>query len=343
MRKSGNKKRMGLRMSDIRFGILGLGMGANRARLIPRTEGAKLACVCDLQKDKAKQVAKELNCDWTTRYDEMLRRNDIDVVGIFTSSGTHCDYAIKAIEAGKHVFVTKPMDIRVDKCDAAIDAAKEAGVILAVDFGLRYEEINQKIKLALDNGRLGRLILGDVRVKWHRTQEYYDGGFPPGWRKRKETEGGSAANQAVHHIDLIQWFMGPVKTVYGRSGTFAHKIETEDLSVALLTFKSGAWGTLVTTTTSYPNLGSVIEITGDNGTIVWKDSKVLLYKCKNDPEASLDEFKLDPNRPKNIIEDMVSAIKRGTPVMVDGNEGRKSVAIFNAIYKSSETGRVVEL
>jgi len=180
-------------------------------------------------------------------------------------------------------------------------------------------------------------------MKWYRAQEYYEGGYPSGWRKRKETEGGSAANQGVHFIDLIQWFMGPVKTVYGRSGTFAHNIETEDLSIALLTFGNGAWGSILTTTASFPDLGSSIEITGENGSIVWKDGKVSLYKRKDNLEPSLDEFQLDPNRPRNIIEDMVSAIKKGTPVMVDGNEGRKSVAILNAIYESSKTGKVVEL
>jgi len=328
---------------SVRFGILGLGMGANRARLVAKTVDAELICVCDLQMEKAKQIADELSCEWTTRYDEMLEREDIDVIGVFTPSGTHCDYAVKAIQAGKHVFVTKPMDINVEKCDAAIEAARNAGVILAVDFQMRYDETSQKIKLALDNGRLGRLILGDLRMKWYRPQEYYEGGYPHGWRKRRETEGGSAANQGVHFIDLLQWFMGPIKTVYGRSGTFAHKIETEDLSMAFLTFENGAWGSIVTTTASYPSLGSSIEIMGDNGSIVWRDGNVILYKRKDDPEPSLDEFKLDPNRPKNIIEDMVSAIKRDSHVMVDGIEGRKTVAIINAIYESSKTGKTVEL
>jgi len=331
-------------MSDpVRFGILGLGMGANRARLVTETRDAELVCVCDLQEGRAREVAKELSCEWTTLYDEMLKRKDIDVVGIFTPSGTHCDYAVKAIQAGKHVFVTKPMDISVEKCDAAIEEARNAGVILAVDFQMRYEETNQKIKLALDNRRLGRLILGDLRMKWYRTQEYYEGGYPHGWRKRRKTEGGSAANQGVHFIDLLQWFMGPIRTVYGRSGTFAHNIETEDLSMALLTFESGAWGSIVTTTASYPSLGSSIEITGDNGSIVWRDGNVTLYKRKDDPEPSLDEFQLDPDRPKNIIEDMVSAVKGGSHVMVDGVEGRKTVAIINAIYESSKTGKIVEL
>ncbi|KYH40314.1 MAG: hypothetical protein AYL33_006180 [Candidatus Bathyarchaeota archaeon B63] len=329
--------------SPVRFGILGLGMGALRARLAAETRGAEVACVCDLREERAKEVAAELNCDWTTRYDEMLAREDIDVIGIFTPSGTHCDYAIQAVNAGKHVFITKPMDIRVEKCDAAIEAARDAGAILAVDFELRYAEVSQKIKAALDRGRLGRLILGDLRMKWYRSQEYYERGYPYGWRKKRITEGGSAANQGVHFIDLLQWFMGPVKTVYGRSGTFAHRIETEDLSLALLTFENGAWGSIVTTTTSYPPLGSLIEITGDNGSIVWKDGKVELYRRKDDPEATLDEFSLKPDRPRNIIEDMVYAVREGRPVMVDGVEGRKSVAIINAIYESSRTGRVVEV
>ena len=159
-------------MNDpVRFGILGLGMGASRARLIPKTKDAELKCVCDLQEEKAREIARELGCEWTTRYEDMLKREDIDVIGIFTPSGTHCDYAVKAIQAGKHVFVTKPMDISIEKCDVAIEEARNAGVILAVDFQLRYEEINQKIKIALDNERLGRLILGDLRMKWYRTQE----------------------------------------------------------------------------------------------------------------------------------------------------------------------------
>jgi len=329
--------------SPVRFGILGLGVGASRARMVTETVGAELACVCDLQESKAREIAKELRCEWTTRYEDMLKKEDIDVIGVFTPSGTHCDFAIKAIQAGKHVFVTKPMDLSVEKCDAAIEAAKNAGVILAVDFQMRYDDINQKVKLALDNGRLGKLILGDLRMKWYRTQEYYEGGYPHGWRKRRSTEGGSAANQGVHFLDLLQWFMGPVRTVYGRSGTFAHDIETEDLSMALLTFENDAWGSIVTTTASYPSLGASIEITGDNGSIVWKDGNVALYKRKDNPEASLDEFQLNSDRPRNIIEDMVSAVKKGSRVMVNGVEGRKTVALINAIYKSSKTGKVIEL
>jgi predicted dehydrogenase len=136
--------------------------------------------------------------------------------------------------------------------------------------------------------------------------------------------------------------MGPVKTVTGKSATLAHNIETEDLSVAILEFESGAYGVLQTTTCNTPDLGSAMEFSGSNGTLSWKDSKVVLYKLADNPNATLDEIEVEPG-PGSIIEDMVSAITKGTHVAVDGHEGKKSVVIFNAIYESSRTGKPVKL
>ena len=327
----------------VRFGIIGLGVGASRAKIAANTPGSKLICVCDLKEEHASKIAMEYGCDWTTDYESMIARDDIDAIGIFTPSGTHADFAIAAIQSGKHAFTTKPMDILVDKCDAVIEAAQTAGKIFAVDFGQRYSSVNQKTYLAIQSGRLGTIILGDLRMKWYREQSYYDGGSPPGWRSKKQTEGGSAANQGVHSIDLFQWFLGPVHSVYGKRGTFTHEISTEDCSVGLIEFQNGAFGVIQTTTSNFPSLGTVIEITGSNGTLSWKDAKVQLYKCKDDEDASLDEFQIHEDRPRNIIEDVVSAITKGTPVAVDGIEGRKSVEIFCAIYKSSRTGKSVVL
>ncbi|MBD3183992.1 gfo/Idh/MocA family oxidoreductase [Candidatus Poribacteria bacterium] len=330
-------------MSDlVRFGIVGLGMGANRANIAANTEGAKLVCVCDILEDKAKKVSEQLKCEWTTNYEDMLDRDDIDVVGVMTPSGMHADFAMMAAKAGKHVYTTKPMDILVEKCDELIKTAEEAGVILAVDFGERYGVANKRVRKAIQSGAMGRMILADLRMKWFRDQGYYDGGSPVAWRSKRRYEGGSAANQGVHFLDLLQWFMGPVKTVYGKSGTFAHDIETEDCSIALVEFASGTWGVIQTTTCSNPNLGSALEFTGTKGTLSWKDSKVVLYSVADNPDASLDDIEVEPG-PANIIEDMVSAVTKGTPVIVDGYEGKKSVEIFCAIYKSSRTGKPVEL
>ncbi|MCC6443599.1 MAG: Gfo/Idh/MocA family oxidoreductase [Armatimonadetes bacterium] len=327
----------------VRFAIVGTGMGSDRARKAASTPGAALAAVCTLDTERGPKLAEEFGCDLVSDYDELLRRSDIDAVGVMTPSGLHCDFAIRALKAGKHVFTTKPMDIRVDKCDGAIQSAEEAGRVLAVDFDCRYVPVNHRIRQAVRSGKLGNIFLSDLRMKWYRAQSYYDGGVPAGWRSRLETEGGSAANQAVHFIDLLQWWLGPVKSVQGRMGTFAHKIETEDNTNALIAFANGGWGMIQTSTSAYPDMGTVIEINGDKGTLAWKDDKITLYQTMEEEFPSLEDFPVDPDLPKNIIEDMVGAITTGRTPMCPPEEGRKSVAIFCAIYESARTGKAIEL
>ena len=328
---------------EVRFGILGLGRGRKAAQTAIQTAGANLVCVCDLQEEKVKVTAQELDCDWTTSYDQMLARDDVDAIGVYTSSGTHADFANQAIAVGKHVFVTKPMDIDLDKCDRLIEAAKRANLVLAVDFIRRYRKTDHQVRQAVVDGLIGNIILGDLRMKWYRSQSYYDGGWPPGWRSRSSTEGGSAANQGVHSIDQLQWFMGDVKTVQGRCGTFNHEIETEDCSVGILTFESGAFGMIQTTTCSYPSLGTTLQINGSKGTITMDKSGAIELMIEGQEEATIDQVEFETDFPENIIEDMVGAIIDGQPIMVSGEEGRKSVAIFTAIYESSRTGSIVQL
>jgi len=327
---------------EVGFGILGLGRGRKAAQTAVQTVGANLVCVCDLQEEKVKATAQELDCDWTTSYDRMLARDDIDAIGVYTSSGTHADFANQAIAAGKHVFVTKPMDIDLDKCDRLIEAAKRANLVLAVDFIRRYRKIDHQVRKAVADGLIGNVILGDLRMKWYRNQSYYDGGWPAGWRSRSSTEGGSAANQGVHSIDQLQWFMGDVKTVQGRCGTFNHKIETEDCSVGILTFASGAFGMIQTTTCSYPSLGTTLQINGSKGTITMDKSGAVGLVIEGQEGATIDQVEIETDFPNNIIEDVVGAIIDGQPIMVNGEEGRKSVAIFTAIYESSRTGCIVQ-
>ena len=327
---------------EVGFGILGLGRGRKAAQTAVQTAGANLVCVCDLQEEKVKATAQELDCDWTTSYDRMLARDDIDAIGVYTSSGTHADFANQAVAAGKHVFVTKPMDIDLDKCDRLIEAAKRANLVLAVDFIRRYRKIDHQVRKAVVDGLIGNVILGDLRMKWYRSQSYYDGGWPAGWRSRSSTEGGSAANQGVHSIDQLQWFMGDIKTVQGRCGTFNHEIETEDCSVGILTFASGAFGMIQTTTCSYPSLGTTLQINGSKGTITMDKSGAVGLVIEGQEGATIDQVEIETDFPDNIIEDVVGAIIDGQPIMVSGEEGRKSVAIFTAIYESSRTGRIVQ-
>ena len=151
------------------------------------------------------------------------------------------------------------------------------------------------------------------------------------------------ANQGVHSIDQLQWFMGDVKTVQGRCGTFNHEIETEACSVGILTFASGAFCMIQTTTCSYPSLGTTLQINGSKGTITMDKSGAVGLVIEGQEGAAINQVKIETDFPDNIIEDVVGAIIDGQPIMVSGEEGRKSVAIFTAIYESSRTGSIVQL
>ncbi len=349
----------------LRFGIVGLGMGGARAKLVPDTEGAELVAVCDIWEERGQKLSEELGCEYIRDYEQMLARDDIDVVGVFTPSGMHAEFSQLALEAGKHTFSTKPMDITVAACDTLLATAESTELIYAVDFGSRYNKVNHQVRDALQSGALGKIIIGDLRVKWFRAQSYYDGGFPAGWRSRLVTERGSLANQAVHYVDLLQWWLGPVETVFGTYGTYGHNIETEDATAGMLKFASGAVGVVMTSTCSFPDLGTAIEITGTTGTISWQEQEITRFVAAAKPDVGADgqpdyvlpenatapdevelrpdDFAAPEDLPTNIIEDMVAAITEGKPVQCDGYEGRKTVALFEAVYQSSETGAPVQI
>ena len=322
---------------ELGFGIIGLGRGRHGVKAAMNTEGAKLVSVCDLQENKAKKIAEENGCEWTVEYGDLLDRKDIDVIGVYTSSGTHCDIGIEALNAGKHVYVTKPMDVHTDPCTKAIETADKAGLVLAVDFGRRYNDVFRKMARDIRNGAIGRILVADLRVKWFRTQDYYEGGYLPGWRKSIRTEGGSASNQGVHGIDLFMWLIGKIKDVYGVKRTLNHDMETEDATAAIMNLEDGGIATIVTTTCANPPSGDNIEINGTEGTISWgKEAQ---------PYESKEEYASESTGEigNNIIEDMLLAINKGIPPNVDGREGRKSVELIEGIYRSSETGKVITL
>ena len=321
----------------MRFGIIGLGRGVHGVRTISTVEDAELVAVCDLQEDRAKAVAEENGCDWTIEYGDLLTRKDIDVIGIYTSSGTHCEIAVEALNAGKHTYVTKPMDVYTEPCTKAIEAAEKNGLVLAVDFGRRFSDENRMIARDIKNGAIGRIMLADLRIRWFRTQGYYEGGYPPGWRKSRRTEGGSASNQGVHSIDLFMWLIGKIKDVYGLRRTLNHEMETEDATAAVMNLEDGGIASIVTTTCADPPSGDVIEIYGTEG--------VITLGKEAQPYESKEEYKTESTGEigNSIIEDMILAIEKGIKPNVDGYEGRKSVELIEGIYTSSDTGKAVTL
>ena len=266
---------------------------------------------------------------------------------------------MRAAAAGKHVVVEKPLEITLPRCDAIIDACDQAGVRLCTIFPSRFTAANLRLKEAIALGRFGRLTLGDTHVKWWRTQEYYDSG---GWRGTWQLDGGGALmNQAIHNVDLLYWLMGEVESITAHTATLAHeRIEVEDTAVASVRFKNGALGVIEAATSAYPGLLKRTEIHGDRGSARVEQDDITLWefqeKVPSDNEvyaamAGQSGFKAGASDPRGITHighrdqliDFLEAIDAGRDPAVDGREGRKSVEIIRAIYRSAGSGQAVTL
>ena len=179
------------------------------------------------------------------------------------------------------------------------------------------------------------MILGEVRLKWFRNDAYYEG-----WHGTWALDGGgSLINQSVHQIDLLGWYMGEVDRVQGQIGVFNHEIESEDLGMAMLRFKSGAVGTILGTTTCPVTIPAGVELHGTQGLVITAGNKVDTWHVPD--ESADDPFPYEG--PRNVIEDMVALVRHGGTPRITGEEAKKSLALILAIYESSRTGQAVSL
>ncbi len=345
---------------EIGFGIVGCGMISNfHCRAIADVEGATFIGCCSSRESSADRLASEYGGTAFASIEDMLRDPRIDVVNICTPSGAHRDPAVAAARAGKHVMVEKPLEITLEKCDQIIQECRKNGVLLATIFPSRFHQASRAIQQAVEAGKFGRLTLGDAYVKWYRTQQYYDSG---NWRGTWALDGGGALmNQAIHSVDLLAWFMGPVETLSAQTATLAHeRIEVEDVATVSLRFRSGALGTIVATTAAFPGMLKRIEISGDRGTAILEEEDIkfwsfaemtpadeaikesLASKTKTGGGAA-DPSAIGHAAHAAQIDDFVRAIRTGTAPFVDGAEGRKSVEIILAIYESAKAGMPVRI
>ena len=342
------------------FGIVGLGLIADfHARAIEAIPNAEIYSCMSRSSEKADAFSQKYKCRGYTNLAEMLTDPNLDIVTICTPSGYHMEPALKIIKAGKHIIVEKPLEITLERCDRILTAAENNNVRISTVFPSRFSKSAKQIKRAVDNGRFGKFILGDAYVKWLRSQEYYDKG---GWHGTKKLDGGGALmNQSIHAIDLLQWFMGPVKSLKAYTATRGHeRIETEDIGVAVLKFKNGALGVIEGSTAVYPGYLKRIEIAGTNGSIILEESEIKSWNFKNEikknvlpgkntntetssGEGSSDPGAIDFKPHKWQFENFLESLDSGKRSVVEGNEGRKAVEIILAIYESAEKGSEVFL
>jgi UDP-N-acetyl-2-amino-2-deoxyglucuronate dehydrogenase len=339
----------------LRFVLVGCGRIAKRhAELLGKAQiaGAGLAAVCDVDPARAAAFGAQYGVPHFTDMDRMFAEVEADAASILTPSGMHADHAIRAAKAGLHVVVEKPMALRLADADAMIRACDSARVKLFVVKQNRFNVPVMKAREALEQGRFGQLVLGTVRVRWCRDQAYYD---QDPWRGTWAQDGGVLSNQASHHIDLLEWFMGPVRSVHARAKTALVQIEAEDTAVATLEFASGALGVIEATNAVRPkDLEGSLSVLGATGTVViggFAVNKMLEWRFaeeRSEDSSVLADFSVNPPNVygyghQAYYEHVVHCLQTDSAALVDGLEGRRSLELITALYESIETGEEVAL
>ncbi len=343
----------------LQFGLVGCGViGPLHAEAIASLPDAELRAVTDIVAQRAQRLVAKYGARAYTDLGEMLARERLDVVTVCTPSGMHGEHACQAMCAGCHVIIEKPMEIRLEAIDEMLRVQQERGVKLAVISQHRFDPASQRVRTLIDEGAFGRLILGNAQIPWWRSQSYYDSGD---WRGTWRLDGGGVLiNQSIHWVDLLQWLMGPVKSVAAYTDTLVHRMETEDVAVAVLRFAGGALGTITATTGAYPGLATRLEIFGDQGSAVIEGDELGYLHLARDEKAAAGAYGSGARTSKTDAEeisaasdpaalamrghalqiaDMIRAIRQdGTP-LVDGYAARRPVEIILGIYEAARTGK----
>ncbi len=336
------------------YAVVGLGVGMAHVDAAASSENCELVAVCDINQERLDKVGERYPyCKLYPDFEDILKDEEIDIVSICLPSAMHADFAVRVLDAGKNVLVEKPIDITLEAAQRIEDARIRSGKIAGVVHQNRNNVVMKPIKEAVEKGRLGKLVLGTFAVKWYRDAHYYIG-----WHGTWDMDGGgSLMNQAVHTVDLMQWLMGDVASVHSTMGIYDHDIETEDLTASVITFKSGATATFVSTTCAYPGLSTDIQLYGTGGAIEADADVLKVWKLRDseDPEEEEEEMleKYRSNRiaamydptiitgHASVVEDIIAAVRDNRPPMIMPTEAMKSVRIVNAVYESARTGKTI--
>jgi predicted dehydrogenase len=336
----------------LRFGLIGCGrISKKHIEVLTQLEGAELAAVCDIRPERATEAAEKAPARAYTDYREMLEKEELDGVSILTESGSHASIGIDVAPHVNALVVEKPMALTLDSADRLIHACDDAATRLFVVKQNRYNPAVVALRGALEAGRFGKLALGTVRVRWCRDQAYYD---QDAWRGTWAMDGGALTNQASHHIDLLQWLMGPVESVKAYTATQLVDIEAEDTGVAVLRFAGGALGVIEATTATRPkDLEGSISILGETGSVVVGGFAVnridtWQFAAPRPEDETVRELAVNPPNVYGFghlefYKDLLDCLRSGKRAMLDGLGGRKSLELLSAIYESATSGNEVRL
>ena len=342
-------------MRVIRFGLVGCGRIAKRhAELLGNGHifGGLLAAVCDTDLSKAKQLGDKYKVGYYSDMHAMANNEELDVFVILTESGNHAHNTIELANYGKHIVVEKPMALTLSDADRMIQACEKFHVKLFVVKQNRFNLPIIKLRQAIEQQRFGKLVMGTVRVRWCRTNDYYS---QAPWRGTWAMDGGVLANQASHHIDMLLWMMGDVQSVYALGATQLALIEAEDTAVASIRFYNGALGAIEATTATRPfDQEGSISILGENGIAevggfamnqirTWQFSKQ-----DSDDDDVVSRYSTNPPDVygyghKSYYEHVIACLVGGGSNLIDGYSGRRSLELISAIYESIQIENSVSM
>lgn len=311
----------------------------------------ELSAVCDVLLERAKEAGERWGVPYFTSFKEMLCQGQYDLITVCTPSGLHPTHGIMGAQKGSHIIVEKPMATSLLSADQLISECDSNNVQLFVVKQNRLNSTLQLVKKAVDKKRFGKIYMATVNVFWQRPQEYYDASP---WRGTWGLDGGAFMNQASHYVDMLEWLIGDVEKVYAVTSTMGRKIEAEDTGTAILQFRNGALGNMNVTMLTYPqNLEGSLYILGESGTVVVKGTSVnQISQWQFDSYEPEDDLVSSVNyNPPSVYgfghtgfyNNVAQVLLYGEKPLTDGREGRKSLEIIEAIYKSSRESREIML
>ena len=335
---------------SLRIGIIGTGAIAGMHARAYKNIGYTVRACTNVTKDKGRKFAAEHGAEFVDTYEDICRHPDVDVVDVCTFPSFRLDVVRACAANRKPVQVQKPISTTLETAREMLDLARDAGIVLGVVSQHRFDRASLFLSSAIRAGRLGKLLQCDAYVKWWRSNEYYARPVKGSWT----TEGGGALiNQAIHQVDLLLWFAGPVRELFGmwQLGA-AHKIESEDIVNAVMHYENEATGVIQAATALWPGYSERIEVHGTKGSAIITGDQLTTWDVKDDAgespplstgvaSGSSDPMAISVESFERQFLDFGEAIKTRRKPLVSGEEGYEALALVDAIYRSCRTGRPV--
>ena len=337
---------------SLRVGVIGTGAIANLHARAYRNVGYTIRVCTDVHAEAGRRFAEANGAEFVPDYGGVCRHPEVDFVDVCTLP----DFRLQAVEAcalaGKPLQVQKPIATTVDIARQMVTRARAAGILLGVVSQHRFDESSRFLIHAIASGRLGTILQCDAYVKWYRSAEYYSRPVKGSWASEG---GGALMNQAIHQVDLLRWFAGPVREVFAMWQLGAlHRIESEDVVTAVIRYASGATGTIQAATAFWPGYSERVEIHGSKGTAIVTGDRLTTWDVKDDEgepppiagavaSGASDPLAISLEPFERQFLDFGEGVRGGRRPLVCGEQGLQAIEIVDAVYRSCRTGQQVTL